>query len=136
MADNTIFNTPLILIGSRDRLSLQKKGQEILPKICSYYLKESVLPKSSVTEGFHLNITRRNTVKLKTSTYTKITCQPKSCGIPVSVQMDMMTSTYHQLCLQHCPALIKSVLSTHRISSRHRQWNNDYFSAHTTILLL
>lgn len=128
-------NTPLILTGSWDRLALQNKGQGILQKICSYYLKESVLHKSSVTEGSHLNITRRNTVKLKTSTYTKITCQPKSYGIPVSVQMDMVTTTYHQLCPPHCPALIKSVLSTYRISSRHRQWNNDIF-LHTTIFLL
>lgn len=125
LADNTTFSTPLTLTGSWNRLALQKKGQEILSKIFSYYLKESVLHKSSVTEGSHLNITGRNTVKLKT--YTKTTCQPKSCGIPVSVQMDMMTTTYYQLCPQHCPALIRSVLSTHRVSSRHKQWNNDIF---------
>lgn len=119
LADNTTFSTLLILTGSWDWLALQKKGQEILQKICSYYLKESVLHKSSVTEGSHLNITGRDTVELKTSTYMKITCEPKSCGIPVSVQMDMMTPTYQQLCPQHCPALIKSVLpvlSTQRIS--------------------
>lgn len=119
LADNTALSTPLILTGSWDRLALQKKGQEILQKICSYYLKESVLHKSAVTEGSHLSITGRDTVELKTSTYTEITCEPKSCSTPVSVQMDMVTPTYHHLCPQHCPALIKSVLSvlsTHRIS--------------------
>lgn len=111
----------------------KRKEKKYSKNLVLLVLKKSALLKSSVNKGSHLNMTVRNTVKLKPSTYTKITFVNQEIVAFLSVSgWVRWPLTYHQLCPQHCPALIRSIscsstVMTRYQASRHRQGNDDGF---------